>query len=106
MKSESMIEEKTPATPPPAPARWMVVDDNEEVLNTVAAVLEAIRGGPIARFQSGMEALRAFAAAPGNFELVVTDLEMPGMSGIELCRALRALSPRLKVLLATGSGII
>jgi CheY-like chemotaxis protein len=106
MKNETMTQDCVTNTPPVAKACWMVVDDNGDILEALASILEAVGGVTVARFQSGVEALRAFAAAPGDYEFVVTDLEMPGMSGIELCRNLRALAPRLKVLLATGSGII
>ena len=44
--------------------------------------------------------------APGAFDFVITDLEMPGLDGIELGRQLRAFSPTTKILLATGSGIL
>ncbi|TAL04033.1 MAG: response regulator, partial [Verrucomicrobia bacterium] len=36
---------------------------------------------------------------------VITDFDMPGMNGIELCRRLHEVAPRLKIVLASGSGI-
>ena len=51
-----------------------------------------------------MPAEVAFDLVP--IALVVTDLEMPDMSGIELHSRLRQLSPSLKVLLSTGSDIL
>lgn len=84
--------------------RWMVVDDDDGVRDFVANVLEMRGEAEVARFRCPQEALTAFRAAPGEFEFVITDLDMPGMNGIELCRRLRALAPELKVVLATGNG--
>jgi CheY-like chemotaxis protein len=106
MKNEMALNQIWPAAPNRARTRWMVVDDNDGVLELVACIITAISGDRVSCFRSGAEALEAFAAAPERFQFVITDLEMPGMSGIELCRKLVALSPRLKSLLVTGSGII
>ena len=57
-------------------------------------------------FYSPHAALATFADAPEAFDFIITDLEMPGMSGIEFGSRLRKLSPVIKVLLATGSGIL
>jgi CheY-like chemotaxis protein len=86
--------------------RWMVVDDSAEVLELAAMLLERLGGARVSRCRSGAAALAEFAAAPGTFGFVLTDLVMPGMDGIELCRRLRAQAPGLPVLLATGSALI
>jgi CheY-like chemotaxis protein len=54
-------------------------------------------------FTSPSAALAAFAAAPERYPLVITDFEMPRMNGLELAQAIRALSPTVKILMATGS---
>jgi two-component system cell cycle sensor histidine kinase/response regulator CckA len=82
---------------------WLLVDDNEEILATISALFEALTGATIECHSTPKSALRAFAAAPEKYELVVTDYEMPGMSGLELCRRLKALVPDQKIILATGS---
>jgi CheY-like chemotaxis protein len=87
------------------PARWLVVDDTECVLELLTTLLARLGRAEICRCRSGAEALAQFAAAPESFEFVVTDLEMPGMNGIELCRELHARAPHLKILLATGSSL-
>lgn len=86
-------------------ARWMVVDDNESVLELIGALLEALGVAEVERFHSAPEALAAFNASPNQFQFVITDLDMPGMSGIELCRRMHEVSPELKVVLASGSGV-
>ena len=84
----------------------MVVDDNEFLLELVASLLETLGDAEVSRFDSPAAALAAFAAAPEDFQFVITDLEMPGMNGKELCRRLLEISPGLKILLATGSTTI
>ena len=48
------------------------------------------------------EALAAVRADPGQFDLVVTDLNMPGISGLDVARELTRLRPDLPVVLASG----
>src|SRR5580692_8221885 len=84
--------------------RWMLVDDNTEILMTLSALVENFTTATIECHDSAHSALAAFAAAPDSYELVITDFEMPAMDGVELCRRLRAISPAQKVFLATGSG--
>jgi two-component system response regulator FlrC len=83
--------------------RWLIVDDAEEILELLALLLRRIAPVEICRARSAAEALAMVAAAAAPFTFVVTDLEMPGMNGIELCRALHAAAPAVPVLLATGS---
>ena len=86
-------------------ARWMVVDDDTHALDTVAELLAAVSGAEVSSFASPWQALDALAAAPEKFGLVVTDLEMPGMNGIDFRRQVEIVSPATKVLLTTGSGL-
>ena len=105
MNEVTTVQTILPAHPTPR-ACWMVVDDDEAVLHFLASLLESLGVAEVHRFQNGDEALAAFHRAPERFQFVVTDLEMPGMNGIELCRRLRAVAPELKVVLATGSATV
>lgn len=88
------------------PARWLVVDDTAPVLKLLTHLLESLGRAEIVPYTSAPAALVAFLAAPESFELVITDLEMPQMDGIAFSRSLHARMPRVKVLLATGSGLV
>jgi CheY-like chemotaxis protein len=87
-----------------ADRRWMLVDDNTELLMLLAAIAENLTSAAIECHNTPQSALAAYAAAPEKYELVITDFEMPGMTGVELCHQMRALAPDQKVFLATGSG--
>jgi DNA-binding NtrC family response regulator len=86
-------------------ARWMVVDNDTDALETVTQLLAAVSDAEICAFPSPWQALDAFAAAPDSFRLVVTDFDMPGMNGVDFRRHLQAMSPSAKVLLTTGGGM-
>lgn len=88
----------------PTGTRWMIVDDNEDILRMMSAVLENFTSAEIECYNSPQSALAAFIRSPDSYELVITDFEMPGMDGVELCRRLHTISPAQKIFLATGNG--
>ena len=102
MKSENHSDRSAKTAGP----RWMIIDDNEEILSLMREIAAQFTNAEILCFNSPQAAVKAFESVPEEFELVITDFEMPLMSGLELCRRLIAISPAAKILLATGSGII
>jgi len=82
---------------------FLIVDDNETARKATARLVEHCTGCPVECCGSGEEALRIFAVGPDEFACVVTDLEMPGMDGLELASRLQAVAPEVKMLLVTGS---
>jgi CheY-like chemotaxis protein len=90
----------------PTKARWMIVDDDADILYLLSHLAAQMTDAEIGCFSSPQEAVAAFAEAPDKFQFVITDLEMPGMDGIQLCRRLRAISPGVKILLSTGSQLL
>jgi two-component system, cell cycle sensor histidine kinase and response regulator CckA len=86
--------------------RWMIVDDNKDILSVLREIIAEFVEADVQCFHSPHAALATFASAPEAVDFVITDLEMPGMSGLELGERLRKLSPSLKILLATGSDIL
>ena len=85
--------------------RWMVVDENHEVLDSAAMLLERLGPAEVYKFRSGEEALNCFALFPNEFELVITDFDLPGFNGVELCRRMRNISQSVKIILSSGGAI-
>ncbi|PWC83905.1 hypothetical protein AEJ54_30225, partial [Azospirillum sp. Sp 7] len=85
---------------PPRPATILLVEDEALVRMATATVLEQ-SGFRIMEASSGPDALDVFARDP-EVDLVLTDYAMPGMTGLELVRELRARRPGLPVLMVTG----
>lgn len=82
--------------------RVLIVDDEASLRMTLAANLE-LEGFDVEIAQDGREALEMFRARP--FDLVLSDIRMPQMNGVELFRELRALAPDLPVVLMTGFAV-
>jgi CheY-like chemotaxis protein len=89
----------SPATPP-RPLRALIVDDEELVRQFVERVLREA-GYDTATAADGPEALE-LAASAKSFDILVTDVMMPQMTGNELSRLMRASTPEIKVLYLTG----
>ena len=79
----------------------MYVDDDQALVFLVERLLRR-RGFGVTTFTEPLEAQRALAANPHGFDLLVTDYNMPGYSGIDLLRAAKALRADLPVALASG----
>jgi PAS domain S-box-containing protein len=79
----------------------LFVDDEQPLVLLAARTLEE-HGHRVSGCASGVDAIAAFMRDPLDFDLVVTDLNMKGMSGLQLTKQLRAFRPELPVLLASG----
>jgi two-component system cell cycle sensor histidine kinase/response regulator CckA len=81
-------------------ARLMLVDDDEAVRSVIATILRRA-GHEVTVVSDAKSALEAADGIAG-LELLITDVVMPGMSGVELARELKRRRPGLKVLLFSG----
>ncbi len=81
--------------------RILLVDDEPAVLLTEKLVLEKL-GYTVEPKYSGSDALNAIKAAPDFFDLVITDMSMPKMSGIQLFQKIMEIRPSLPVIICTG----
>jgi DNA-binding response OmpR family regulator len=79
----------------------LLVDDEVELLQALSERLE-LRGFEVATARSGEEAMGVMQrAAP---DLMVLDLRMPGIDGMEVLRCTRRNYPRLQIIMLTGHG--
>jgi CheY-like chemotaxis protein len=80
----------------------LVVDDEQAVLEITKEILE-VRGYRVLTATNGADAVSKFAAAAkGSIQLVLTDVNMPGMDGPTAVEAIRKLDPSVKVIIASG----
>ncbi len=79
--------------------RVLVVDDDRTMVKTLTDVLE-MKGFAVGNAYSGEEAVNAAASQP--FDVVLMDVKMPGMDGVDAFKAIRQMRPDLMVVLMTA----
>jgi two-component system response regulator PilR (NtrC family) len=79
--------------------RLLVIDDEEDIRETLALVFGR-EGWLVTTAESGEAAVHE--AEHRRFDVALTDLRMPGMSGADTITALRSIQPRLPIVVATG----
>lgn len=83
--------------------RILVVDDDKELADMLAGYLKRT-GYSTSAVYNAPDALSAFQSDP--FPIVITDLKMPGMTGIELLEAIKSINDLTTVIVITGYGTI
>ena len=81
--------------------RILFVDDEKPLVDLGKGMLESL-GYSVTIKTNGLEALETFRAKPDAFDLIITDVTMPGMTGIELAKELMAVRPDIPIILCTG----
>ena len=93
--SEPAVFEAKPAER----SRILLVDDDDDVRQVAAALIEEI-GYEVVPAESGEAALKLLNGAA--FALLITDVAMPGMNGVQLARKVRSMAPSLPIVFASG----
>jgi len=81
--------------------RILFVDDEVFLVDTSRRLLTGL-GYQVTAVQSSREALALIRENPEGFDLIITDQTMPGMSGIELARAILKIRPTMPIILCSG----
>jgi CheY-like chemotaxis protein len=103
--SSDQVAEAVPPAPPVGASvamHCLVVDDEPEVAEVVADILGA-SGHTAVVVGSGQSAIERVGME--RFDLVLTDLAMPGMTGWQLARAVKVRTPEVHVVLMSGFGV-
>ncbi|MGE5340183.1 MAG: ATP-binding protein [Candidatus Omnitrophota bacterium] len=98
------LEEKTMEDVGPAIGRGehiLFVDDEAQICRSESRVLESL-GYRVTAVEDSREAEQIFMKNPDAFDLVMTDLNMPHLNGIELTKKLLCLRPAIPIILTTG----
>jgi DNA-binding NtrC family response regulator len=86
-----------------ADRRILIVDDDPAVLMVFRDTLRGLgESHEIVTAQNGLDALEAFRKKP--FDLIITDMKMPGMDGVQLTEHVKAHSPETSVIWVTAHG--
>jgi len=94
--------QKTAEIPiPTGNERILLVDDEQVILDLGEKTLKQL-GYDVVVKNGSVEALALFRADPGRFDLVITDMTMPKMTGDQLARELMKVRPDMPIILCTG----
>ena len=79
----------------------LIVDDEMPVCKVGKSILEK-HGYLVTTRQHPLEALTLFSKDPGAFDLIITDMTMPVMTGDKLCKEIHSIRPDVPMIICTG----
>jgi PAS domain S-box-containing protein len=94
-------KEEREGEPPRGKERILLVDDDPSIVHMIRRMLERM-GYTVLSMTDSTTALERFKSAPGDFDLVITDMSMPKMSGDQLAGELIKVRNGIPILLCTG----
>lgn len=93
---------KKDAPLPAGHGEWILVVDDESDVRTMTAAVLMQYGYHVRTAADGAEAVSIYARHGGEIRVVLTDIMMPVVDGVALCRALRKMNPAVCLIVATG----
>jgi len=98
---EEREEEESEGPLPTGSERILFIDDEQVLIEIASQMLEQLRY-EVVTTRSSVQALELFRAEPDRFDLVITDMTMPRMTGDKLAQELIKIRPDIPVILCTG----
>ncbi len=87
------------------PIRVVLLVDDEVLLRTTIEKILSLRGQNVLSASDGREALQIFSEHFDKIDVVITDMMMPGMDGVEFIHELRKLNRCIPIILTSGLGV-
>jgi CheY-like chemotaxis protein len=100
-EEEIALADDSPAAATSGHEQILLVDDEPQIADIGRQILERL-GYRVTARTSGAEALETFAEHPERYDLLMTDMTMPGMTGDRLAQRVWEIRPGLPVILCTG----
>lgn len=101
-KPSSSVQNVSMSSEPDSLNRHILYLDDDDTLVFLVRRLLQRRGYTVTTFTDQQEAIEAVRAQPEAFDLLMTDFNMPGMSGLDVAKAVLAINPLLPVAVASG----
>ena len=101
IKSEAAADPEVPEKPATGNERILIVDDESSVAGYAGQALQRL-GYSVTIHTTGTAALSLFNSDPNAFDLIITDMTMPKMTGEQLADAVKKTRPDIPVILCTG----
>jgi PAS domain S-box-containing protein len=98
----STVSESAPASPLPTGNERLLVVDDENMITTMLEAILANLGYQVTVVNNSEKALALIADSPTTFDLLITDMTMPHLTGLELTARVLAIRPELPIILCTG----
>ena len=103
VEAEAEFEPENLFPLPAGKERILLIDDEPDIVAAAKIILEQV-GYEVVGFTASPEALEAFRANPKKFDLIITDLTMPQLAGLDLAGECLSLRPGIPIILCTGYG--
>ncbi len=101
VEKEPALEEETDTTIPKGNERILFVDDETSIVDMTSQTLERL-GYTVTAKTSSTDALETFRTRPDNFDLIISDMTMPEITGDKLAKELQKIHPEIPIILCTG----
>lgn len=98
---DNNLPTKMTSSPSESPRQILVIDDDEDILNLFSGFLRK-QGYSVTSYLDPLKAVEEIHRRPQKYSLIITDIRMPGISGIELIRRICKINHAIKVIIISA----
>jgi len=101
IQNDKALKKTITKTPPTGNEKILFVDDDKAIVDAGKRILERM-GYRVSTATGGIEALKFFSSEKNPFDLIITDMTMPDLTGVELAKKIFSINPDASIVLCTG----